>query len=123
MNNAPSREEINALLWLKQNPGKTLSLLDEGNLIAYYGKSKNVWDSNFLMIENVDQIEEEVKDIFTTKLETTGIGLLNKYEAKYIFYGKVRKKYGMISYFSERCFNIVYKSKNVEIYEVKCRLK
>jgi len=123
MNNSPSKDEINALIWLKKNPGKTLSLLDEGSLIAYYGRSKNVWDSNFLMIENINQIENDVKDIFTTKLETTGIGLLNKYDVKYIFYGKVRKKYGGIPYFSKRCFEVVYENKNVDIYEVKCRLK
>lgn len=123
MKNIANDDEINALIWLRQNPGKTLNLLDEGNLITYYGKSKNVWDSNFLMINNIDQIEKDVKTMFTTKLETTGIELLNKYDVKYIFYGKVRKKYGKIPYLSDKCFNIVYENKNVRIYKVLCKLE
>ena len=121
MNNH-SEDDINALLWLEKNPGKTLSLLDEGNLITYYGKSKNVWDSNFLMIKDIDQLEEDVKTIFTTKSKITGFDLLNKYDVKYIFYGKVRRKYGKISHIDEKCFDIVYENDNVRIYKLFCKL-
>ena len=124
MKNVPSKDDISALMWLKRaDDGKVLGLFEEGNLISYFSNKKNVWDSNFLMIRDIDYIEDDVETIFTAISETKGIELLEKYNVRYIFYGNVRKKYGKIPYLSERCFKEIYKNDNVIIYEVLCKLK
>ena len=123
MKKNPGKDEISALAWLKQKDGKVLGLLDEGNLITYYSGKENVWDSNFLMIGSIDQIEKDVKYMFTTISETKGIELLKKYNIKYIFYGKVRRMYGKIPYVNEKCFNIVYENSSVRVYELLCEIK
>jgi len=128
--NAVSREEVNALIWLKKNSEENEVILGtfiEGHLISQIAKRKNVADMNFLMIEDIDEIYDDVKTVYTTQYETTAIKLLNKYNVKYILFSKYAKDYfeviEPIFVKDERCFKKIYDDqKEVEIYESLCKI-
>jgi hypothetical protein len=126
--NSPSKKEINAFLWLKENTEKdvvVLGSLDDGFIINAVAERKNVLDRNFMLIENAEQRLEDIREIYTTPYETEAIPLLNKYNIKYIIISKnVIEDYGIseIDYSSdEKCFELVY-DQEVRIYKSLCRM-
>ncbi len=126
--NSPSKTEINAFLWLKENTEEdtvVLGSLDEGYLINALSERKNVFDNNFMLIKDAEQRLEDARKIYTTNYETEAIRLLNKYNIKYIIISrKVMEYYGItdLSYSSnEKCFELVY-DKSTKIYKSLCRM-
>ena len=125
----PSRHDMNALLWLKNNTHEDdviLASLDEGYLINTVAQRKNVIDKHFLLIKDAEQRLEDVREIYTTYYETEAIPLLNKYNIKYIFLsGKAIKDYNItdLNYKTdEKCFELVYDNE-VKIYKSMCRME
>jgi len=125
----PSKHEIDALLWLKNNSDEEdviLASLDEGYLINAIAKRKNVIDKNFLLIKDAEQRLEDIRKIYTTHYETEAIPLLNKYDVKYIVLSKrSMEDYNMVdlNYRTDaKCFELVY-DKEVKIYKSLCRME
>ncbi|MBU1205089.1 MAG: glycosyltransferase family 39 protein [Nanoarchaeota archaeon] len=125
----PSKNEIDAFLWLKNNSDEkdvVLASLDQGYLINAVAERKNVIDKNFLLIKDAEQRLENVRIIYTTHYETDAIPLLNKYNIKYI----VLSKRSMSDYditdlnyrTDEKCFELVY-DKEVKIYKSLCKME
>jgi len=126
---APSKNEIDAFLWLKENSDENdvvLASLDQGYLINAVAERKNVIDKNFLLIKDAEQRLEDVRIIYTTYYETDAISLLNKYNIKYIVLSKrSMSDYGIIDLkyrTDEKCFELVY-DKEVRIYRPLCRME
>lgn len=123
-----SQDEMNALLWLNKNTMKSDIVLAsplEGHLITSVAKRKNVLDSNFLLVSNINQRSEDVEDIYTTSIETEAVELLNKYDVSYIYFsGRAKSAFNAdsLSYVGdEECFELVY-NKKVQIYNSLCTL-
>jgi len=125
---APSDEEINAMLWLRENTNNTtvLTSTEEGDLVTAIAKRNNVIDSNFVLSEGADTRYNDAKRIYTTFYETEAVELLNKYNITYILFSrKSKKEFGIdkINYINnEDCFSVVYNSKETKIYESKCHV-
>lgn len=123
-----SYKELNALKWMKENTKEDaviLATVGEGNLINQVSKRKNVFDTNFLLINGIDQRVKDVNLIFRTVLQTEAISLLNKYNINYIYFSdRARKGYGIkeLVYVDDTCFDLVYDDV-VQIYYLKCRLE
>ena len=122
---------VKALQWLKQNSEQNstvLGALEEGHPITEIAQRKDVWDSNFLLVENVDMIYKDVERMYKTGYETEAVELLNKYGVDYILLTKNAKNdYGIddLAYSNDKkCFNLVYSSQSGEakIYKSLCRL-
>jgi len=125
----PSKHEMDALLWLKNNSDEKdviLASLDEGYLINAIAKRKNVIDKNFLLIRDAEQRLKDVREIYTTHYETEAIPLLNKYNIKYIVLSKrSMENYDIVDLnyrTDEKCFELVY-DKEVKIYKSLCRME
>ena len=125
----PSKNEIDALLWLKNNTDEKdviLASLDEGYLINTIAERKNVIDKNFLLIKDAEQRLEDVREIYTTHYETEAIPLLNKYHIKYIVLSKrSMEDYNIVDLdyrTDEKCFELVY-DKEVKIYKSLCKME
>jgi hypothetical protein len=123
-----SQNEINALNWLNRNTRESDVILTspfEGHLITSVAKRKNVMDSNFLLIKDINQRFEDVRDIYTTSIETEAIDLLNKYDVSYIYFSDRAKSFfnkDSLSYVNdEECFELVY-NKKIQIYQSLCTL-
>ncbi len=125
----PSKHEIDALLWLKNNSNEKdviLASLDEGCLVNAVAERKNVIDKNFLLIKDAEQRLEDVRKIYTTHYETEAIPLLNKYNIKYIILSKKSMEdYNIVDLnyrTDEKCFELVY-DKEVKIYKSLCKME
>ncbi|MEW5896432.1 MAG: hypothetical protein AB1668_01960 [Nanoarchaeota archaeon] len=124
----PKEEEIAAFAWLSENsvPNSViLSTLEEGHLVTYYSKRKNVMDDQFRLVEDVEERFKDVKSLYTTPFQTQALGLTDKYNIKYlVLTPSAKEKYGLekFNYLTSKCFRKIYNQK-ADIYEVKCTLK
>lgn len=124
----PSREEITAFKWLKENtsPDSTiLSTIEEGHLVAYYGERKNMMDDQFRLIKNINKRFEDLTSLYTTYFETQAVKLAEEYNLKYfVLTPSAKVKYSLIklNYAKKDCFTPVY-SNETTIYLVRCEVE
>nr|MCK4929735.1 glycosyltransferase family 39 protein [Nanoarchaeota archaeon] len=118
----PSLQDIGALEWVKNNTEQdavVLGRVEEGFLINYIAKRKNVADSNFLFINNINQRYNDVNKLFTLRLKSEAVRLINKYDIDYLLLStKSIEEYNInkLFYAEEDCFELVY-DKDALIYE------
>lgn len=124
----PSREEITAFKWLKENtsPDSTiLSTIEEGHLVTYYSERKNMMDDQFRLIKNVNKRFEDLTSLYTTYFETQAVKLAEEYDLKYfVLTPSAKVKYSLIklNYAKKDCFTPVYINKTT-IYLVRCEVE
>lgn len=124
----PSSLDITAFKWLEDgipDDSKVAALLEEGHLITYYGKKKNVMDDQFGRIDNVENRFSDLGDIFTTNLQTHAVGLFDKYSVNYIIFSDNAKKkfrYSNFQYITAECYERVY-DEGLKVYKIKCGLE
>lgn len=129
LDETPAQEEISALLWIKENTENNsvvLSSLEEGHLITAVAERKNVMDTNFLLVKYVEQRYRDINEIYTTNYKTDAIGLLNKYDARYVYFSeRARKTFGInsLKFIDDKCFERAYHNKKVTVYKSLCRLE
>jgi hypothetical protein len=123
---AVTNEEIKALKWIRRNTENNttiLSALDEGHLITSIANRKNVIDTNFILIKNIDHRLKDIRRIYNSIFETQAISLLNKYNVNYIYFSPRAKEVFGISELEfvkdSECFENVYNN-TVEIYKSLC---
>lgn len=127
--NTPETGDIVVLEWAGKNTPKMSTIagtLEEGHLIAYYAKRKNIMDDNFLLVQNIEQRFDNLESIYTTKFQIEAISILNEYDAKYVFFSnQARKKYGIqnLSYIDNECLQQVFYSQNTSLYINKCKIE
>ena len=78
-------------------------------------------DSNFLLIEDINDRVKDVKTIFTSPLSAKAIELTDFYDIDYIFIDSARKEYSItdLKYSDSECVRLIY-DKEIKIYEVLC---
>ncbi len=130
-NNNIKKEYIDGFIWLKNNTKKdsvVIAIPEEGNLITYYGERKNIIDTDFLLIKDIEVRYKDVESVFTQKFRIEALRILEKYNVDYImFTEKAKEKYGIedIAYIHDECFDLVL-NRTVQIYKVNktlCTLK
>ena len=125
--NTPTDEQIIAFQWLEENTIEeygVVALLEEGHLITYYGKRKNLMDDQFHLIKNTEKRFQNLNSLFVTKFETQALGILEEYNIRYIvFTPKAKAKYDIekLGYYSGKCFDKIY-DQETRIYLVECIL-
>jgi len=126
--NSPSKEEITALLWLKNNSKNSEVVLAtpiEGHLITFIAQRKNVIDIDFLLIKDSSRILNDVKLMFASPYKIDAVKLLTKYNVDYIFFSqKAQLQYNIkeIPYINEDCFELVHNT-SIKIYENSCKVE
>ena len=128
LQDVPSAEEVDAFKWLKENtpPSTTvLATLDEGHLISYYGKRKNLMDDQFTLIHDVDTRFQALTSLYTTKFQTETLDLADQYNIEYfVLTPSAKEKYQLkdkIPSITPRCFDNVYQNETT-IFKLKCQL-
>lgn len=84
---AISDDTYNALLWIKQNTPKNLTVLSsliEGHWVSEIAERRNVMDAQIIGIKDLKQRYEDVKIIYSTENQTLMKGLLAKYNVTYV---------------------------------------
>ncbi|MBI5389397.1 hypothetical protein HZB01_03395 [Candidatus Woesearchaeota archaeon] len=130
MHEVPTADEVAALEFLRKDAKHNEAVLatpEEGHLVTYFARKKNVMDTHYLLIPGINERYQDIKTIYTTPLETVAIPLLDKYGVKYIYFSdKARQEYGIekIQYVDDvNCFQKMYSSSSVEVYKSLCSLE
>ncbi|MBU2443200.1 MAG: hypothetical protein KKF95_03960, partial [Nanoarchaeota archaeon] len=124
LENTPSVAEINALVWLNKNTANDSVILarpEEGYLINYFAKRKNVLDQDYLLVKDAQQRYDDVQSIFSLRLKTEVIRKLNYYDVNYIYFSEKFSREKNLYYVDDDCFDLVY-NESVKIYYVRCKL-
>ena len=130
MKETPTQNDVDVLKWAKDNLPKDAVItasLQEGNLVTYYAQRKNVMDNNFMLTPSIDQRLSDLNEVYTTNFETKAIGILNKYDSKYVFISSnTLKSYGMINVpyiVDDKCFVREYFLEGVYLYGARCKVQ
>ena len=122
----PPLADIRALEWIKNNTREkavVLGRVEEGFLITYVAKRKNVADQNFLMINNIDQRYRDIKLLFTLRLKSEAVRLFNDYRIDYILLStQSMKEYNLtkLFYADQDCFDLVYRNQAIVYKFLRC---
>lgn len=124
LDNAPSKEVIDAYNWLENNSGNDSIILaskDQGHALTYFTGRRNLIDNNFLFIKDIDQRVYDIRRIYITKFSAELLELAKKYDINYIIVDdNARQLYNIEDLgVSSDCINLAYDN-NVKIYEVAC---
>ncbi len=124
----PSKEEVQTFQWINkytpENSG-VLSLLEEGRLVTYYSKRKNLMDNQFSLIEDVEERFGTLNSLYSTSFETLALEASENYGLNYlVLTPAAQKRYGIekFKYISRECFERVYTEESI-IYRVTCKLR
>jgi len=126
----PRIADVEVLKWASQNIQKNAVItatLDEGSMVAYYAKRKNVMDTNFLLTPRIDQRLADIDEVYTTVFETKALADLNRYDSKYIlFTGHAMYHYNIsqLSYVNDdKCFTLEYYREGTSLYSTRCKIE
>ncbi|HLC81333.1 MAG TPA: glycosyltransferase family 39 protein [Candidatus Nanoarchaeia archaeon] len=124
----PSEADVEAFKWLSEHlpeEARVLALLDEGHLITYYGRRKNLADDQFSLIKDAEELFVNLNSLFTTTLQTHAVDLFDKYGLTHIMFterAKQRLGKNNFQYLTAECYERLYEG-GVKIYKIKCTLK
>jgi len=124
----PTEEVVDSFKWLAQNtPNGTgaLALMEEGNLVTYYGQRRNLMDGQFSLIPDVEKRFEDTYTLFTGKFQTVALKKTDQYKLQYLILtptAQAKYKISSFSYLSPDCFKKIYDN-STQIYHVICTLK
>ncbi len=123
----PTNEEVEAFVWLRDNTPResgVLSLLEEGDLVNYYSKRRNLMDEQFALV-NSEKRFNDLNSLYKTAFQAQAIGLLDQYDLNYlVLTPRAKEKYEIydFAYRDQECFERVYKNET-RIYKVRCTLR
>jgi len=127
--NGPDQKQIEAFLWLKnntQNSSIIMTSLKEGSAMSYYSERKNVIDTNFLLIRNIDSRYLDSIKIYDDRFLTTALERLDYYSVNYILLSEETANERNITKlaFEGDCVSQVYPQDDSlpKIYRINCRL-
>ena len=114
----PQEEEIRTFLWISNNAPENagvLALLEEGHLVTYYSKRKNLIDDQFGNIKDVEKKFKDYTSLFQSPFQTQAISILDEYKIDYlVLTTRAQEKYKMkrFKFQVNECFEKVYSTEN-----------
>tara|TARA_Y100000310_G_scaffold97577_1_gene95226 strand:+ start:12701 stop:14173 length:1473 start_codon:yes stop_codon:yes gene_type:complete len=118
--------ELNALFWLRDETEEdsiVISLPNEGHYITSIAKRKNVMDTNFLLVENIDIVFNDVIRVYDTESQVKALQVLSKYDVRYIYLSpRAKEIYNLesLNYEDDECIREVFKTETTNVYKVRC---
>ncbi len=124
----PHERDIALFTWLEGNTPPTAGVvapLEEGHLVTYYAKRRNLIDEQFNLIPDAEDRFKAMRSLYSTSFQTQAIELLEKYRMEYIVLSsRTRERYVRdLPYYSKECFEPIRKEENRKVYYVECILQ
>jgi len=124
----PSVEEVAAFKWINENTPESATLLatlEEGHLVTYYAKRRNLIDDRFILADDVEKRFQGLTSLFTTRFQTEVLDVADHYQIEYfVLTPFAKEKYHLkreFPYTTRRCFDTVYQNET-SIFKLKCQL-
>lgn len=113
-------EEIDAMVWLRNNSEKEAIVLAHPNygfVINAVADRKSVINNDFILLKDSDELYENVMAVFKSRSIVEIVEILDKYDVDYIFISKREplSTKELTSSERRRCFSVVFRSNNVNI--------
>jgi len=129
--NIPPQGDIKALEWMRdpvntENGSVVLGRVEEGYLINYIAERKNIADLNFMLIQNIDQRYSDINHLYTLRLKSEAVRLLNDYNINYILLSsQSMKEYNItkLYYADQDCFERIYDEEAIVYKFLGCEIK
>ena len=128
ISNAPDYSKVQILKWMRYNLNPSsvvLSSYQDGFLIKYHARIRTVMDSNFLLVDNVDKVVDDIRTFYTTSSLIDALRIAEYYDIEYVFLSdKTIAKYGVSDLFENQdCFNNIFSGRGHDsLYEITCSL-
>ncbi len=126
----PTNNEIEAFKWIEENtPASSgvFTLLEEGHLITFYSKRRNMMDSQFSLAPDVEGRLNDLGPLFRTPFQTQALEIFGKYNLNYLLFTQTaqqKTKTTKLKFITPDCFNqISVGDARIQLYEVRCLLK
>lgn len=129
---SPNADALETMKWIEQNTPEdsvVLATFEDGFFIEYYANRKTVFDSDYMLIEDVNQRFEEIQRFYETSYFIEGMKIIEKYDVDYILITKNTPEiYDVLvpkMLNNGNCFKIKYTSDdeiNI-LFEVDCSLE
>jgi len=119
---------VEALEWIRLNTPENCTILgtiQDGNLITEIAQRKNIIDTNFMLIEDVDVRVKDIRTMYISPSIVKAVELLDYYGIDYILLDGAREKYSIddLRYSSSsKCLRKVF-DKEAIVYEVTCKVE
>jgi hypothetical protein len=119
-----SDQDIDTFNWVRTLPEGSVILVpvEQGHLLTFFGSQKNVMDTNFLLVDDVNERLASVNEIYQTSFTNNAIRLLNKYNVDYLILTDYAKEiYGIeeLKYLDDNCFKEVHPG----VYQSLCSIQ
>ncbi len=124
-----SDDELQVFRWMREHLEEDATVLatpSEGHLITFLAGKKNVMDTAYLLINNINQRSKDIETIYSSFSETEALKALAKYDVGYIVQSeKAMRAYGINrgGIFSRNCLDIVFKNEKAKIFKVVCEVE
>lgn len=123
LNNSANPELMLALKWIETSTptdSVILSDLNNGHLITFVAKRKNVFDDNYILIQQPNKILQEVNQLFYIDSTLKAVKILNKFNVDYILFNQ-EKLPKFIK--DQNCFKLVYGESKSLVYQSVCKVE
>jgi len=127
----PNNDYFSGLDWIRVNTEEDstiLSAIKEGHRVEYFSKRIIIADSNFLLVEDIDEKTSDINTAFTSRSKIEVTSILEKYTIDYVFVSKITLVSLGIDEPKEilECLDLIYSNEETKVYKrniEKCSLK
>lgn len=125
MDNSISGEEIDSLVWIRDNTEEdsvVLASIEEGNLINAVANRKSIIDKDFLLISDAGERYRDVTFMFRSTSLVKALQLLREYKVDYVYFSdRAKTIYNLnsLAYTNEECLRLVKETGKTKIYRVR----
>lgn len=120
--------KLETYAWIKENIPENstlLTTLEEGHSLTYYTNRKNIIDTHFLGIHDINERANDIRIMYISPSIVKALQLLNFYEVDFILMDYAYQKYNVdrLRYADTECVVPIYtkeEPRRITIFEVKC---
>ena len=116
-------EAFKKIMEVTPKTARIASSVNEGHLITYFSERKNFADTNYLFLEDSNDIINDVDLLFNTVSTIKANEILHKYDIDYIILTpeiSLQYKTEQLRFLNEECFDLIFDEGNVKLYKNKC---
>jgi len=126
---ASSTTDMDSFIWMNTNIPEgavVLAPVEQGHTLTYFSQKKNVMDSHFILIDDVEERQSSIDEVYLSVFKNNAIRSINRYNVDYI----VLSEYALdayniteLRYIDEKCFSEVYSENGAKIFKALCTIE
>jgi hypothetical protein len=126
ISNSTNTIEIESFKKIKEVTPKNARIAtstNEGHLITYFSERKNFGDTNYLFLEDSNEIIRDIDQLFQTISTIKANEILHKYDIDYVMLTpqtSAQYEINSLGFLDEECFDEIFDNNGIKLYRNKC---